>query len=208
MHEAIFKRSNLIISYHPPIFTGLKRITQKTWKERIVALCLENKIALYSPHTSWDCVRNGVNDWLIEAMPIKTSKPVIPHQSDDNVGAGRIADLSEILTVRDAIDKIKRYTQLNNLQVGLGVKSTLDSEVRSVAVCAGSGSTVLKNVKADLVISGEMSHHEVLDINHKNITVILLNHSNSERGYLNTFKGILTESLNNDQIKVGQSFSN
>ena len=37
-----------------------------------------------------------------------------------------------------------------------------DSFVRSIAVCAGSGSSVLNGVKADLLITGEMSHHEVL----------------------------------------------
>lgn len=49
--EAIDKNANMIISYHPPIFAGLKRITMSSWKERIVVQCLENKIALYSPHT-------------------------------------------------------------------------------------------------------------------------------------------------------------
>lgn len=156
MYEAIRKNSNLIISYHPPIFAGMKRITQKTWKERIVALCLENKIALFSPHTSWDSVRNGVNDWLIEAIPIKDSKPVIPHSSDPNIGAGRVADLTQDLSVKDIIEKIKNYTKLNSLQVAFGVDSTIDTKIKSVAVCAGSGASVLNNVKADLIITGEM----------------------------------------------------
>ena len=51
MSEAISRETNLIISYHPPIFQSLKRLTMKAWKERIVIQCLENKIALYSPHT-------------------------------------------------------------------------------------------------------------------------------------------------------------
>lgn len=51
MNEAVVKKVNMIISYHPPIFQGLKRLTMANWKERIVIQCLENKIALYSPHT-------------------------------------------------------------------------------------------------------------------------------------------------------------
>jgi putative NIF3 family GTP cyclohydrolase 1 type 2 len=51
MSEAVNKNANMIISYHPPIFQGLKRITMAGWKERIVIQCMENKIALYSPHT-------------------------------------------------------------------------------------------------------------------------------------------------------------
>lgn len=54
LSEAVDHKANLIISYHPPIFAGMKRFTSQTWKERIVVKLIENKIALYSPHTSWD----------------------------------------------------------------------------------------------------------------------------------------------------------
>ena len=66
--EAAKLATNLVISYHPPIFSGMKCVTQKTWKERIVTTCLENRIAVFSPHTSYDCVKDGVNDWLIQAF--------------------------------------------------------------------------------------------------------------------------------------------
>lgn len=54
MEEALKHEVNMIVSYHPPIFSGLKRLTQENWKERIIVKCIENRIALYSPHTSWD----------------------------------------------------------------------------------------------------------------------------------------------------------
>lgn len=59
-----------------------------------------------------------------------------------------------------------------------------DSQVKTVAVCAGSGVSVLRSTDADLWLTGEMSHHEVLDAVHKGSSVILVEHSNSERGYL------------------------
>ena len=65
LDEAISTGSNFIISYHPPIFRPLKRLTQNAWKERIIIKCLENKIAVYSPHTALDAVAGGVNDWLL-----------------------------------------------------------------------------------------------------------------------------------------------
>lgn len=37
-------------------------------QERIAARCLEKGIAVYSPHTSYDALKGGVNDWLIEAF--------------------------------------------------------------------------------------------------------------------------------------------
>ena len=67
------------------------------------------------------------------------------------------------------------------------------SQVKSVAVCAGSGGSLLNGVNADLYVTGEMSHHEVLDAVENNRTVLLCEHSNTERGYLrslvDTMKG-------------------
>jgi len=59
-----------------------------------------------------------------------------------------------------------------------------DSEVKSVAVCAGSGATVLSGVQVDLFVTGEMSHHEILNAIHAGTSVILCEHSNTERGFL------------------------
>lgn len=66
LNEAIETKSDMILSYHPPIFSPMKRLTQASWKEKIIIRCLENKIAVFSPHTSWDAIDGGVNDWLIE----------------------------------------------------------------------------------------------------------------------------------------------
>lgn len=66
LSEALKLETNLILSYHPPVFSPLKRITTDChWKERLVVTCLENRIAVYSPHTGLDAKVNGVNDWLL-----------------------------------------------------------------------------------------------------------------------------------------------
>jgi putative NIF3 family GTP cyclohydrolase 1 type 2 len=46
-----------------------------------------------------------------------------------------------------------------------------------------------------------MSHHEVLDANHHGVTVILCDHSNTERGYLTVAKDKLTALLEN-QVEI------
>jgi len=68
MEEAIQQKADLILSYHPPLFVPIKKITQRNWKERILTRCIENRIAVYSPHTSYDALEGGVNDWLISAF--------------------------------------------------------------------------------------------------------------------------------------------
>ena len=68
LQEAIKEKVHMIISYHPPIFAPLKCVTQSSWKGKLIATCLENRIAVFSPHTSWDAMSNGINDWLISAF--------------------------------------------------------------------------------------------------------------------------------------------
>lgn len=68
MEEAVQKAADLILSYHPPIFTPLKRVTWKTWKERLVVRALEHRIGIYSPHTAYDAIPHGVNNWLAKGL--------------------------------------------------------------------------------------------------------------------------------------------
>lgn len=67
--------------------------------------------------------------------------------------------------------------------------------VQSIAVCAGSGASVLAGVKADVYVTGEMSHHEVLDAMNNGSTVILCEHTNTERGFLAHWAHVVHASL-------------
>ena len=57
LDEAMKKSADFILSYHPPIFSSIKRITQESWKNRILVKAIENRIAVYSPHTSYDALK-------------------------------------------------------------------------------------------------------------------------------------------------------
>ena len=64
---------------------------------------------------------------------------------------------------------------------------------------------MLHNVQADLYITGEMSHHEVLHAVYNQSNVILCEHSNTERGYLTELKTKLQQCLNTDtQIVISE----
>ncbi|XP_014087055.2 NIF3-like protein 1 [Bactrocera oleae] len=196
MQEAVDLDTDLIVSYHPPIFAPLKRITQKNWKERIVSICLAEGIALYSPHTAWDAVPGGVNDWLSSALPCVDMQPIQPNPLGGEFGgAGRTFTTS--LTLDQAVASVQRHIGLD-VQLSLGINHNLDTPITVVAVCAGSGASVLKGFEADLYITGEMSHHDLLDASHQNVSVILCNHSNSERGFLHKFETKLYNMLKGD----------
>ncbi|KAL1451399.1 hypothetical protein WDU94_005778, partial [Cyamophila willieti] len=83
LKEAVENKTDLIISYHPPVFAPLKRFNSDKWKERVVSTCLAHNIAVYSPHTSWDAIQGGVNDWLASIYDIKEYYPLVPHKPDN-----------------------------------------------------------------------------------------------------------------------------
>ncbi|XP_078679845.1 NIF3-like protein 1 isoform X2 [Branchiostoma floridae x Branchiostoma belcheri] len=275
--EAVERKANLILSYHPPIFVPLKRLTQRSWKERIAVRCLENRIAVYSPHTAYDAVKRGVNDWLAtglgagQVQPLEASVQTPPHgfllevfagqlaaealqeklaalqqgevttqdittgggsctkinmrcsqhalvtavdcinqtlgdKADTSLqvmklekpplpgaGMGRLVTLDDPVTLSDLLSRVKTHLGLNHVRLAVGEGKTLEgSTVRSVALCAGSGGSVLKGVKADAYLTGEMSHHDVLDAVAMGTSFILCEHSNTERGFLRVLQGQLT----------------
>lgn len=122
-------------------------------------MCLENRIALYSPHTSWDNNRGAIGDWLARSLPHKDSQIILPSAENSDIGTGRVAKVesSTPITLADAIERVKKHTGIKTVQVAIGANKGLDSIVESFAVCPGSGSSVLKGVPVDLYISGTFS---------------------------------------------------
>ncbi|XP_067121203.1 NIF3-like protein 1 isoform X1 [Centruroides vittatus] len=280
--EAVEKKIDLIVSYHPPIFKPLKSLTCKNWKENLIIKCIQSYISVYSPHTAFDAVAKGVNDWLIQCFDMDSTKPI--HQSymlhskfshhvkitfptDSNIeeklmliqdtsmctlsvnedvktikistdnlslmkiveiispfpdilktveihkvneipafgyGMGRFGILKKPTKINDIINTLKQYLGLKHLRVALGNNHSLDSQVKTISTCAGAGSSVLESTRADLFITGEMSHHFLLDATQKNITVILCEHSNSERGYLKQFSELLSKKLENVTVLISE----
>jgi len=79
--EAITKKCNLIVSFHPIIFKGLKKITGRTYVERVVIKAIANNIAIYSMHTALDNSNLGVNAKICSVLGIKNPKILIPKKA-------------------------------------------------------------------------------------------------------------------------------
>jgi dinuclear metal center YbgI/SA1388 family protein len=78
--EAIEKNCNLIISFHPIIFSGLKKLTGKDYVEQTVIKAIKNDIAIYAIHTALDNQFKGVNDMICEMIGLKKRKILIPRK--------------------------------------------------------------------------------------------------------------------------------
>ena len=76
--EAIQNNCNLIVSFHPIIFSGLKKITGKTYVERVVLKAIKNEISIYAIHTALDNSSVGVNNMICEKLNLLNRQILIP----------------------------------------------------------------------------------------------------------------------------------
>lgn len=79
--EAISKKCNLVVCFHPILFSGLKKITGKNYVERAVLKAIKNDIAIYAVHTALDNHKNGVNKIFCNTLGLKNTKVLVPKQN-------------------------------------------------------------------------------------------------------------------------------
>ncbi|WP_432673164.1 Nif3-like dinuclear metal center hexameric protein [Flavobacterium sp. SM2513] len=76
--EAIAKNCNLVVCFHPILFSGLKKITGKNYVERSIIKAIKNDIAIYAVHTALDNHKNGVNKIFCDALGLINTRILIP----------------------------------------------------------------------------------------------------------------------------------
>ena len=80
LNEAIAKKCNLIVSHHPLIFKGVKKINGKNFTEKLIIKAIKNDIAIYAAHTNLDNIINGVNSIFAEKLGLKNIKILVPKE--------------------------------------------------------------------------------------------------------------------------------
>ncbi|MEZ4859292.1 MAG: Nif3-like dinuclear metal center hexameric protein [Flavobacteriaceae bacterium] len=78
--EAITENCNLIVSFHPILFKGLKKITGNSYVERTIQKAIKHDIAIFSIHTALDNAWNGVNAMICEKLNLKKRRILIPQK--------------------------------------------------------------------------------------------------------------------------------
>jgi dinuclear metal center YbgI/SA1388 family protein len=79
--EAIAKNCNLVVCFHPILFSGLKKITGNNYVERSVIKAIKNDIAIYAVHTALDNNQFGVNKIFCDALGLINTKILVPKQN-------------------------------------------------------------------------------------------------------------------------------
>ena len=185
VEEARQMKVSTIVAYHPPIFKGWRSLTQQDSKQRQIIDCIASGISVFSPHTSLDAVPNGINDWLLDAfknvLDKRSIKAIIPSQATGKeppsldmtmAGMGRMGKFTRSLSLQEVVTAVQKHLDLRHVRVARAYGRT-DTDLKSVAVCAGSGASVCSKARhADVWVTGEMSHHEVLATGMRCFTVL------------------------------------
>ena len=182
--EAIEKSIDLIISHHPLILDPDEISDIQSKRIQIRKRLEENGIALYVAHTNADIAPGGVNDSLAKTIGLENVEPFGLEKM------GRKGNLVTPVTLKEFVNLLK--DKLPKVKSSIQVSGKLDSKVFKVALCGGSGSSLLEEVRkaeVDVFVTADLKHHAVSDNENMNGPVLVsVSHWASEWTWLPELK--------------------
>ena len=169
--EAIEAGADMIVTHHPLIFSGLKRISPEDQVGLAVMKAVSAGIAVYAAHTTADKVIAGVSGAMARRLGLRDIE--ILDSEGDGTGLGTVGNLPCPMTAEEAIRYVKEKFSLKAVRTSRPV----DVPVKRVAMCGGAGSSLIgKAVSsgAQLYLCGDVSYHHfftpkdfmIMDIGH------------------------------------------
>jgi len=204
--EAVAKGANMVISHHPAIFDGLKRLTGVSHTERVVEKAIKNNILLYSAHTNLDSVPQGVN-WAIAGQLGLTDVQVLsPGVAGNGTGSGVVGDLPKPIPIGEWIEFLKHTFSIPYVRHS----RFCTHGVQRIAVCGGSGAFLMDDAiqaGAHCFVSAEFKHHHFYEAGNR-ILIADVGHYESEKCVLSIFFELLTKKMPNFAIQIAEKIHN
>ena len=204
--EAVSCGADMIVTHHPLIFSGLKRITPDDLVGAAVIKAVKAGISIYAAHTSADKVLEGVSGAMAARLGLVNVK-VLADESE-GVGLGAVGDLLQPLTSQQAIELVKERFGLKCLKTS----KPIDGLITRVAMCGGSGASLIGEAQksgAQLYISGDISYHNyftrdgfmIMDVGHyeSEIEIVDILFSLIKKNFP-TFAVRITQNINSNPI--------
>ena len=154
--EAIECGADMIVTHHPLIFSGLKKISPEDQVGEAVIKAVRAGISIYAAHTSADKVLAGVSGAMAARLGLKDVS--ILDEDGDGTGLGVVGDLPQPLSADEAVALVKERFGLKVLKASRPV----EGKITRVAMCGGSGGSLIRRAMdsgAQLYISGDISYH-------------------------------------------------
>jgi len=194
--EAIEKSIDLIISHHPLILDPDEISDIQNKRIQIRKRLEEKSVALYVAHTNADIAPGGVNDSLAKTIGLENVQPFGLEKM------GRKGNLTTQITLKEFANLLK--DKLPKVESSIQVSGKLDSKVFKVALCGGSGSSLLEEVRkeeVDVFVTADLKHHAVSDNENMNgPSLVSVSHWASEWTWLPELKKQLNMDLVQRQL--------
>ena len=169
--EAVSCGADMIVTHHPLIFSGLKKISPDDQVGEAVIKAIRAGISIYAAHTSADKVLAGVSGAMASRLGLENV--TILDEDGEGTGLGVVGDLPEPLTAAEAAALVKERFGLKAMRSSRPV----EGRISRVAMCGGSGGSLIPAARrsgAQLYISGDISYHNfftpegfmIMDIGH------------------------------------------
>ena len=178
LEEALEAGADMIITHHPMIFSGIKKINNHSPEGRRLLTLLGKGMACYAMHTNYDVM--GMADLSARYLRISDAEVLVPAAEigGKQQGLGRVGNIPQM--------SLAAYAGLIKASLGLEevhVYGDLDRIVSRAAVCTGSGKSLLSQVfssGADVYVTGDIDHHTGIDTAAKGLALIDAGHYGTE----------------------------
>ena len=195
------KDIDLIVSHHPIIFSALKRVTDETLLGNYILKILKNDICVIAMHTNFDIAKGGMADICSERLGLSNTCVFerINVCDEEELGIGKIGDLKKDMSLDELIKLVKTKFDLSHVSV-FG-RENINSNIRRVAISPGSGKGMYKYAvkRADVLITGDITHHDGLDAANDGVCIIDATHYGLEHLFIEKVKSDL---IKLDKINV------
>lgn len=199
--KAMKEKADLLITHHPLIFSAMKSVTNQDFIGRRVLKLIQSDISYYAMHTNYDVL--GMADLAAQIFELEEPEvlDVTWERDGKPEGIGRIGRLPQTMTLDECCCYVKERLHLQQVKVF----GNPDKTIRCMAVSPGSGKSevapaVLKG--ADVLVTGDIGHHEGLDALEQKLAIIDAGHYGTEYIFIQDMKRFLERKLEGKEIEI------
>ena len=179
------EENSLIITHHPLIFSGLKRVNYNTYSTKLLRELIKKNISLISMHTNID--KTHLNKYFIE-----------------NILGFNINNTQEFISTCEVNMNFDDLLKHVCSKVGLKTAKAVRCKdfIKTVAIVTGSGMSLIDEVKADCFLTGDIKYHDAMEAKARGLSLIDIRHYESERCFAPLVEGLLSEYLKKNKLKA------
>ena len=186
--------ADMLITHHPLIFSGLKKIHNRDFIGNRLLKLIQNDISYYAMHTNYDVVTMG--EQAAEMLRLRDTE-IMEVTYDDGSrqeGLGRTGELPGEMSLAECGRYVKQVFGLDTVRLF----GNPEQKVSRAAVLPGSGKSLVDaalRTGADVMISGDFGHHDGIDAVMRGLTVIDAGHYGIEKIFVSQMAGYIRETF-------------